>query len=44
MAIGNGIAVAGIWLGVGITSWGFGGDYIIALSAFACIATMFASG
>lgn len=38
--LGKGIAIAGIWIGVGIASIS-AGEYIIMVSLFAMIATVF---
>lgn len=39
----SGIAIAGIWIGVGISSLGEGGHYIVITAMFACLAILFAN-
>jgi len=41
MSVGSGIAVAGIWIGVGLVSFGAGGA-VVPVALFAMVATMFA--
>ena len=43
MGIGKGIAIAGIWIGVGICSFNINGEYATGIAACAMFATLFAS-